>query len=641
MRKVLAPAVVAAASLPRLSPGPTTLPRVEHQPALCTVPEKPLSLCAAISDDGNVATARLYFRRAGEDYYAFVNMAFTGVSYCGTLPGPREKTKAIEYYVQAVDDNYQPHAHEHLPPPRAARGRLRVPARREGRGEGGGHQGPRHEPQAGEEARRRLQPDRRHVCPASLGPSPSSLGLLAAAAVGAGRGRARRVRLRGLGRPAARGARGRDEPRGPGGGARSRSWASCSASGARPASPAGSRRAAKAPCSSPSPPRARAREPTPSPSSSSTRSRARPTAPATRRWPASGRGCSSRSGRARPRRCAWRRIPLRLDVRGELAVRLESADGEPHRVRLRALPARGLRAEGDGAEVAVPARGTAPAALPLVRAGAARGSRHAVLLVAEATDGPLARTAVLAVPVEVAAVPLAAAAPPRAAPRRSACCSWPSPSVSKAGVASALDTRSDRNLWCRRDGEAQGLLPAARRAARREPHRHQEGLPAARAAVRPEEGGRRRRDSFAELQAAYETLTDAERRTPVRRRAGRRGAPDRRSTGPSCAVPRRGTCGGPSPRPASPPRSSSSPRRRRAGTVLSLDVPVTATCDGCGGTGGSVFDCDRCQGEGKVARRLPVPVHVPAGLRDGTVFQVRTDDPAVPSILLTVHVRRV
>jgi hypothetical protein len=36
-----------------------------------------------------------------------------------------------------------------------------------------------------------------------------------------------------------------------------------------------------------------------------------------------------------------------------------------------------------------------------------------------------------------------------------------------------------------------------------------------------------------------------------------------------------------------------------------------------------------------------VPVHVPAGLRDGAVFQVRTDDPAVPSILLTVHLRRV
>ena len=107
MRNVLAPAFVllllgaghAAADDP---------PVVEHQPALCTVPDKPLSLCAAISDDGIVATARIYFRREGEDYYSFVNMSFTGVNYCGTLPGPREKTKAIEYYVQAVDDAYQP-----------------------------------------------------------------------------------------------------------------------------------------------------------------------------------------------------------------------------------------------------------------------------------------------------------------------------------------------------------------------------------------------------------------------------------------------------------------------------------------------------------------------------------------------------
>jgi hypothetical protein len=96
---------------------------------------------------------------------------------------------------------------------------------------------------------------------------------------------------------------------------------------------------------------------------------------------------------------------LHLDVKGDLAVRLESADGESHRVRLRAYTARGLRAEGDGAEVAVPAKGTFTAALPLVRAGAPRGSRHAVLLVADVVDGPLARAAVLVASVEVAADP--------------------------------------------------------------------------------------------------------------------------------------------------------------------------------------------------------------------------------------------
>jgi hypothetical protein len=97
--------------------------------------------------------------------------------------------------------------------------------------------------------------------------------------------------------------------------------------------------------------------------------------------------------------------PLRLDVEGHLGVRLDSADGEPHRVRLRAFAARGLRAEGSPALVEVPARGTASAALGLVRAGAARGTHHAVLLVAESLDGPLARTAVATAPVDIEADP--------------------------------------------------------------------------------------------------------------------------------------------------------------------------------------------------------------------------------------------
>ena len=87
--------------------GANTPPDVDHQPAGCTVPDKALSLCAAVSDDGTVAATRLYFRKAGERYYSFVDMAFTGIDYCGTVPPPREgKTKAIEYYIQAIDDSY-------------------------------------------------------------------------------------------------------------------------------------------------------------------------------------------------------------------------------------------------------------------------------------------------------------------------------------------------------------------------------------------------------------------------------------------------------------------------------------------------------------------------------------------------------
>jgi hypothetical protein len=82
-------------------------PRVNHQQVPCTVPGKPMSLCASITDDNQVAKARIYFRPAGEKFYSFVEMAFGGINFCGTLPGPREgKTSAIEYYVQGVDDEY-------------------------------------------------------------------------------------------------------------------------------------------------------------------------------------------------------------------------------------------------------------------------------------------------------------------------------------------------------------------------------------------------------------------------------------------------------------------------------------------------------------------------------------------------------
>jgi hypothetical protein len=93
--------------------------------------------------------------------------------------------------------------------------------------------------------------------------------------------------------------------------------------------------------------------------------------------------------------------PLGLDVRGSLRVRLESRDGERQRVRLQALTARGLRPGGDPVEIWVPAQGDATAEVEIVRAGAPRGSQHALLLVAETLDGPLARTSVAATTVAV------------------------------------------------------------------------------------------------------------------------------------------------------------------------------------------------------------------------------------------------
>ena len=83
-------------------------PAIDHSPRPCTVAARAIALCAGISDDQNVSAARIYFRKGGDDFYSFVDMTFGGINYCGTLPAPREgKLKVIEYYVQAVDDQFQ------------------------------------------------------------------------------------------------------------------------------------------------------------------------------------------------------------------------------------------------------------------------------------------------------------------------------------------------------------------------------------------------------------------------------------------------------------------------------------------------------------------------------------------------------
>ena len=142
---------------------------------------------------------------------------------------------------------------------------------------------------------------------------------------------------------------------------------------------------------------------------------------------------------------------------------------------------------------------------------------------------------------------------------------------------------------------------------------------------------------FQELQAAYETLADAERRRRYDESLHQeRFEPLAWSFVRSPAV-------GDLRRPVRPGSLSGeillTPDEATRGGVLPLDVPLSASCPSCEGTGGAFFDCGRCLGEGKVERRLPVPVRIPPGVPDGTVFQVALDDPAVLSILLTVHIR--
>ena len=109
LRRLLLAAAMTLPSSAPLAASADDAPQVEHHPVPCTIPRKAISLCASISDDAEVAKARVYFRRAGEDFYSYVEMEFGGINYCATLQAPLEgKMPSIEYYVQAVDNAYQP-----------------------------------------------------------------------------------------------------------------------------------------------------------------------------------------------------------------------------------------------------------------------------------------------------------------------------------------------------------------------------------------------------------------------------------------------------------------------------------------------------------------------------------------------------
>jgi hypothetical protein len=92
---------------------------------------------------------------------------------------------------------------------------------------------------------------------------------------------------------------------------------------------------------------------------------------------------------------------MRLRDRDLLRLRLESADGAEHRVRLRVLTPRGLNAESPESEVAVPATGEALVEVPVLRGSIPRPSRQGVLVLAGTTDGPLETTAVATTVAEI------------------------------------------------------------------------------------------------------------------------------------------------------------------------------------------------------------------------------------------------
>lgn len=93
-----------------------------------------------------------------------------------------------------------------------------------------------------------------------------------------------------------------------------------------------------------------------------------------------------------------------ISTSGTVPVRVFSADGAPHRVRVRVLTPRGLNAN-DSVEVAVPGSGPATAAVPILRGGVPRESRQGILVVAEVVGAEIPQASVVPSLVYVAADP--------------------------------------------------------------------------------------------------------------------------------------------------------------------------------------------------------------------------------------------
>ena len=82
-------------------------PTLDHQPVECTVAEKNPRICAYVLDDGEIKRVRVYFRSDRQDAYYWSTMAFDGIQFCATLPLAKDNVQAIDYYVWAVDDEFQ------------------------------------------------------------------------------------------------------------------------------------------------------------------------------------------------------------------------------------------------------------------------------------------------------------------------------------------------------------------------------------------------------------------------------------------------------------------------------------------------------------------------------------------------------
>jgi hypothetical protein len=98
----------AAALLLAASAQENQAPAIRVDPPACGSAARRLRLCAYVVDETGIAQVRLNFRAAGARAYHWTPMAFDGALYCAWLPAPLPETRAVDYYVEAVDDQFEP-----------------------------------------------------------------------------------------------------------------------------------------------------------------------------------------------------------------------------------------------------------------------------------------------------------------------------------------------------------------------------------------------------------------------------------------------------------------------------------------------------------------------------------------------------
>ena len=83
-------------------------PDIADETAACAKPGSRPRVCARVFDDRGVAKVRVLFRTRGSKPYFAAEMTFDGARYCVSLPAPQKATQGIEYYLEAVDTDFEP-----------------------------------------------------------------------------------------------------------------------------------------------------------------------------------------------------------------------------------------------------------------------------------------------------------------------------------------------------------------------------------------------------------------------------------------------------------------------------------------------------------------------------------------------------